>query len=81
METHQVVSLGDDRLLLAADLKVAITRQGLFQLSFELPEGLEVESLSGAALSHLDAEAKDGDRIGRDHAAQRPHVSATRIFP
>ncbi len=50
--SRQRVSLGDDRLLLAVDLDVAITRAGLFRVSFELPDGLEVEALSGAALSH-----------------------------
>jgi len=37
---------------LAADLNVAITRVGLFQLSFPLPDGLDIEAVSGAALSH-----------------------------
>ncbi len=48
----QVISLGDDRLVLAVDLRVAITRAGVFSLSFALPAGLEVEAVSGAALSH-----------------------------
>jgi hypothetical protein len=55
----QMISLGDDRLVLAADLDVAITRAGLFKLSFVLPDKLEVESISGAALSHW-AEAGEG---------------------
>ncbi len=59
--TKQVLSFGADRLVLAADLNVAITRVGLFKLSFALPDGLEVESLSGPALSHW-TEARDGDR-------------------
>jgi len=52
VSSRQRISLGDDRLVLAADLDVAITRSGLFRLSFELPETLEVEALSGPALSH-----------------------------
>ncbi|PTY02423.1 hypothetical protein DB347_23750 [Opitutaceae bacterium EW11] len=57
--SRQVISLDDDRLVMATDLNVAITRVGLFKLSFALPEGLEVEALSGAALSHW-TEAQDG---------------------
>ena len=61
--THQVLSLGDDRVVLAADLGVAITRVGIFQLSFPLPTGLELESLSGAALNHWTEADESGQRI------------------
>jgi hypothetical protein len=57
--SRQVFSLDDDRLVMAADLHVTITRVGLFKLSFVLPEGIEVEALSGAALSHW-TEAQEG---------------------
>ena len=59
----QVLSFGDDRLVLAADLGVAITRVGLFKLSFALPTGLEVETLSGPALSHWSEAEESGQRI------------------
>lgn len=61
--SRQRVSLGDDRLLLAVDLDVAITRSGLFRLSFELPDGLEVEAVSGAALSHWSEASLAGKRV------------------
>ncbi len=61
LATKQVLSFGADRLVLAVDLNVAITRVGLFKLSFALPAGLEVESLSGPALSHW-TEAREGAR-------------------
>ncbi len=57
--SRQLLALGDDRLVLNADLAVTITRVGLFKLSFLLPEGMEVESLSGPALSQW-TEAEDG---------------------
>ncbi|RME90184.1 MAG: hypothetical protein D6766_13650, partial [Verrucomicrobia bacterium] len=50
--SDQSLSLGADRILLAAGLDVTITRAGLFKLSFLLPAGLDIESLSGPALSH-----------------------------
>jgi len=52
VESQQTLSLGEDRTLLAATLDVEITRAGIFKLSFVLPPNLDVESISGAALSH-----------------------------
>jgi len=60
---RQVFSLDDDRLVIAAELAVSITRVGLFKLSFVLPDGLEVESLSGAALSHWTEATEGGVRV------------------
>ncbi len=60
---RQVLSLDDDRLVMAVDLQAAITRVGLFKLSFVLPEGLEVEALSGAALSHWTEATEGAQRI------------------
>ena len=50
--TKQVLSRGDERIVLAVNLAVEISRAGVFQLSFDLPDGFEVESLSGPALHH-----------------------------
>lgn len=61
--TSQTLSLGDDRLVLAVDLNVAITRAGIFKLSFPLPDGLEVESLTGSALSQWTEDDENGKRI------------------
>jgi len=52
VETQETLSLGEDRTLLAANVALTITRAGLFRVSFALPGGLDVESVSGAALSH-----------------------------
>ncbi|RKX34119.1 MAG: hypothetical protein DRP71_08085, partial [Verrucomicrobia bacterium] len=60
---RQVFSLGDDRLVMAAEFEVSIMRVGLFNLSFELPEGLEVEALSGPALSHWTEGEEGGTRL------------------
>ena len=59
--TKQVLSFGDDRLVLAVDLNASITRAGVFKLSFVLPDGFDVEAISGAALSQW-TEAKEGGR-------------------
>ncbi len=52
VESQQTLSLGEDRTLLAANLAVEILRAGLFRLSFVLPPGFDIESLSGPAVSH-----------------------------
>jgi len=58
--SKQVLSLGDERVVLGVNFVAEISRAGLFQLSFPLPEGLEVESLTGAALHHW-SELSEGD--------------------
>ena len=60
--SKQVLSLGDERVVLGVNFSAEITRAGLFQLSFPLPEGLEVESLTGAALHHWAELSEDGQR-------------------
>ena len=64
---RQVISLDDDRMVMAVDLAVAITRVGLFKLSFALPEGLEVEALSSEALSHWTEAPEGSQRIVTMH--------------
>lgn len=62
VESQQTLSLGEDRVLLAANLQVEITRAGIFKLSFPLPAGMEVETVSGGALSHWTELRADGGR-------------------
>ena len=59
--SKQVLSLGDERVVLGVNFAAEISRAGLFQLSFPLPDGLEVESLTGDALHHW-AELSEGDQ-------------------
>src|SRR5439155_1708248 len=40
VETQETLSFGEDRLLLAANVDVAVTRAGIFRISFLLPAGL-----------------------------------------
>lgn len=61
--SRQVLSLDDDRLLVAADLRVAVARAGVFKLSFVLPEGMDVEALSGPALAQWTEARSEGGRI------------------
>ncbi|MEM7473591.1 MAG: hypothetical protein AAF483_01225 [Planctomycetota bacterium] len=59
--SRQVISLGDERVVLAVNFAAAISRAGLFKLSFPLPDGLEVESLTGDSLHHW-SELTEGDQ-------------------
>ncbi|MEC8972627.1 MAG: hypothetical protein VX509_01840, partial [Verrucomicrobiota bacterium] len=59
--TNQRLSLGEDRSVLLVNLDARITRAGVFKLSFAMPVGLEIESITGNALSHwTDIKSKDG---------------------
>ncbi|MGD9417701.1 MAG: hypothetical protein Q7R22_002080 [Verrucomicrobiota bacterium JB025] len=62
-EISQLVSLGEDRLVVAADLRVNITRSGVFRLDVEVPAGLEIESATGEGLSHWAEVSEDGKRV------------------
>lgn len=68
-ESWQLVSLGEDRLVVATDLAVTITRAGVFRLELEVPEGLEIESATGEGLSHWTEGKLAGKRIVTFHLA------------
>lgn len=63
VETHQVLSLATERVLLAIDLEVNITRAGVFRLVAELPAGMEVETVSGSALSDWTESMNGAQRL------------------
>jgi hypothetical protein len=68
---RSVITFDDERLVMALDLNVSITRVGLFKMSVALPPGLEVEALSGAALNYW-SEAQDGsERVVTLHLKAR----------
>ena len=52
VSSEQRLSIGDERTVLGVDFVAKITRAGVFRLSFPLPAGFEVESLTGGALNH-----------------------------
>lgn len=51
-EIQDTLSLSEDRTVVASKIAVDITRAGIFRLSFVLPTGYDIESVSSAALSH-----------------------------
>ena len=60
--SKQVLSFGDERVVLGINFITEISRTGLFQLSFALPAGLEVESLTGESLHHWSELTENGQR-------------------
>ncbi len=71
VETRQVLSLGEDRTVLAVDVTAGITRSGIFRLSVGIPEGFEVEGVSGAALGHWTEGREDEGRVLHLHLQGR----------
>jgi len=63
VEMQNTLSLGEDRTVLAANFTVDITRAGIFKLSFVMPDGFDVESISGSALSHWTELKGDAGRV------------------
>ena len=61
--TQDTESLGEDRTVLASTADVTIKRAGIFKLSFIMPSGFDVESISGAALSQWTELKTDAGRI------------------
>ena len=63
VETKERLSFGEERTVLAVELAASITRAGVFRLSFPLPGGFEVESLTGAALNHWVEVEEKGKQV------------------
>ncbi|MGO8698551.1 MAG: hypothetical protein ACLQVY_12620 [Limisphaerales bacterium] len=61
--TDDTLSLGEDRTVLADNFSVDITRAGIFELSFLMPPGFEVESLSSPVLSQWTELKTDAGRV------------------
>ena len=57
------LSLGEDRTVLAANVNVAIARAGVFKLSFAMPDNMDVDSITGTALSHWTGLKTETNRI------------------
>ena len=61
VEEKGSLSVADERIVLSTQLKVSVAKAGIFSLRLAIPDGFDVESLSGQDVSHWD-EVKDGGR-------------------
>jgi len=48
--SDEVLSFGEERVVLGSKMAIEISRAGLFQLGFAIPAGYEVETLSGSCV-------------------------------
>lgn len=69
VDSQDTVSLGEDRIVLASNSTVEITRAGIFRLSFLMPAGFDVETISGPALSQWTELKTDEGRVITLHLA------------
>lgn len=76
VETQETLSLGEDRSLLAVNAALTITRAGIFRVSFALPAGMDVESISGNAMSHWTELKSANERIITLHLKGRTEGQA-----
>jgi hypothetical protein len=60
---EDTLSIGEDRTLLAVNLWADITRAGVFNLTFVMPAGYDIESLSGSSLSQWTELTADAGRV------------------
>ena len=63
VETRDTLSLSEDHTTLADSFTADITRAGIFNLSFVMPAGFDVDSISGAALSQWTELKADEGRV------------------
>ncbi|MCA1809675.1 MAG: hypothetical protein LC725_09545, partial [Lentisphaerae bacterium] len=61
VEEKASLSVAHERIVLVTQLKTTITKAGVFALRLKLPEGYDLESLTGQDVSHWD-EVKDPAR-------------------
>lgn len=69
--TRQTLSIGEDRTVLGVECQVDISRAGIFRLRFPLPDSMDVESVTGSALSHWTEAEQNGLRMVTLHFHDR----------
>jgi hypothetical protein len=65
------LSVSEDRTLLSVRAAVEIARTGVFKLSFAVPEGMDVETVSSAAMTHWTQVRSGEERIVTLHLRGR----------
>jgi hypothetical protein len=94
VEFEDTLSLGEDHTVLADTFTANITRAGIFDLTFLMPAGFDVESISGASLSQWTESKTGASRVitlhllGKTQGAQSfavslsgPGVKSARSWP
>jgi hypothetical protein len=56
-------SIGDERNVLSTTLELTVAKAGVFTVKLRLPEGYDIESLSGKDISHWDDSRRTGQGV------------------
>ena len=56
-------SVGDERLAYSGAIVIEVSKAGRFDVDLELPEGYDIDTLSGTDVSHWDETSDDGRRV------------------
>lgn len=62
-----VLSLGNERLLLSSELALTVSRVGIFSTDLRLPQGMELQTVIGEGVSHSTEREEDGATIVTVH--------------
>ena len=65
--SEELTSLGEDRVVHSATLTTRISRAGVFQLRFRIPDSMEIENISGKEVSHWTELKENGYTIATLH--------------
>ncbi len=63
VQSQQTIRLTDERMSLQVEALASITRAGVFELKFYVPEGLTVESINGSALRDWSVNEMKGKKL------------------
>ena len=63
VQSQQTIRLTDERLSLQVNAQANITRAGVFELKFYVPNGLTVESINGSALRDWSVTEANGKKL------------------
>jgi hypothetical protein len=64
-------SVADDRLVYNGNLVVEVSKAGVFSAALGLPEGYDIDTLSGEGVSHWDEEEAEAKRLVQVHFKQK----------
>ena len=80
VESEQLTSMGEDRVVHAATLQTQFLRSGVFQMQLELPLDYEIEKIAGAEVSHWTDSVVAGKRVATLHFKARTEGSSTQYI-
>ncbi|MCL1887356.1 MAG: hypothetical protein FWF96_00595 [Kiritimatiellaeota bacterium] len=75
---EQSVSIGDERVVVAANARIEVSKAGVFAVGLDVPDGYAIDTLSGDAVASFDDARKQGGGVTVSFG--REVTGATRVF-